>query len=242
MTIIEVFQDSVSHTNAAIEFFINQAQAAIQHKGIFSVALSGGSTPRDLYAGLAEPDRQEKLEWDHIHLFFGDERHVPPNHPESNFKMVQDVLLSKISIPQDCVHRVKAELDPRLAAFDYEDELRGFFEGEWPQFDLVLLGLGDDGHTASLFPGTAGLNEEHRWFIANDVFQLGEWRLTLSKHAINAARMIVVLVRGIDKAEMVSKVLSEKGSDEMKPIQLISPVDGEIVWMIDREAADLLSD
>lgn len=242
MTTIEVFKDSVSQTNAAIEFFIRQAQAAIQQKGIFSVALSGGSTPRQLYAGLAEPDRQEKLAWEHIHLFFGDERHVPPDHQDSNFKMVQDVLLSKITIPQACVHRVKAELDPRLAAFDYEDGLRVFFEGEWPQFDLVFLGLGDDGHTASLFPGTAGLNEEHRWFIANHVPQLGEWRLTLTKHAINAARKIVVLVRGVDKAEMVSNVLSDGDSDELKPIQLISPVDGEMIWMLDREAAGSLAD
>lgn len=242
MPIIEVYKDSVSQTNAAIDLFINNAQAAIQKQGIFSVALSGGSTPKQLYAGLAEPEQQEKLEWEHIHLFFGDERHVPPDHSDSNFKMVQDVLLSNISIPQDCVHRVKAELDPRVAAFAYEDELRGFFESEWPQFDLVLLGLGVDGHTASLFPGTAGLNEEHRWFIANQVPQLEEWRLTLTKHAINAARKIVVLVSGVDKAEMVSKVLSDDGSDELKPVQLISPVDGEMVWMLDREAAGLLPD
>ncbi len=240
MTAIKVFTDSNSQTRAAIDLFISLAQAAIEEKGVFSAALSGGSTPKNLYAGLADPEQQQRLEWAHVHLFFGDERHVPPDHPESNFKMVQETLLSKIPIPQSCIHRVRAELDPRLAAFNYEDELRHFFAGEWPRFDLVLLGMGDDGHTASLFPGTAGLNEEQRWFIANYVPILGEWRLTLTKHAINAARMIVVLVSGQSKAEMISAVLSEKTAQEKIPIKMISPVDGEMIWLLDHEAARLL--
>ena len=180
------------------------------------------------------------LSWSDLHLFFGDERHVPPDHPDSNFLMAHEALLSKASIPDGNIHRVKAELDPRLAAFNYEDELRGFFASEWPRFDLVLLGMGEDGHTASLFPGTAGLNEEQRWFIANYVPNLGEWRLTLTKNAINAARKIVVLVSGQSKAEMVFEVLSKNASQEQKPIQMISPVDGEMLWLIDRRAASLL--
>ena len=239
MTFIEIFNDSSSQTNAAIDLFISLAQAAIEEKGVFSAALSGGSTPRGLYAGLAEPDRQKRFKWAHVHLFFSDERHVPPDHPDSNYKMVQETLLSKISIPQSCIHRVRAELDPRLAAFNYEDELRCFFKGEWPRFDLVLLGMGDDGHTASLFPRTAGINEEQRWFIANFVPNLDEWRLTLTKNAINAARKIVVLVSGQSKAEMIAEVLSEKHAQEKNPIQMISPVDGDMVWLLDREAASL---
>jgi len=240
MTSIKVFNDPSSLANAAIDLFINRAQMAIEEKGVFSAVLSGGSTPRRLYTGLAASEQQQGLDWGNIHLFFGDERHVPPDHPESNFKMVQETLLSKIPIPQSCIHRVRAELDPRLAAFNYEDELRRFFEGEWPRFDLVFLGMGDDGHTASLFPSTAGLNEEHRWFVANYVPKLGEWRLTLTKNAINAACNIVVLVSGQSKAEMISTVLSEDASQKRKPIQLISPIDGEMVWMLDSEAASLL--
>ncbi len=240
MTSIEIFKDPSSQTNAAIDLFISLAQAAIEERGRFSAALSGGSTPSGLYAGLAEPEHRDMLDWTHVHLFFGDERHVPPDHPNSNFNMVQEKLFSKIPIPQNNVHRVMAELDPRLAAFNYEDQLRRFFVGEWPRFDLVLLGMGDDGHTASLFPRTAGLNEEQRWFIANFVPNLGEWRLTLSKNAINAARKIVVLVGGQSKAEMVAEVLSENNSQVKKPIQMISPVDGDCVWLLDREAAGSL--
>lgn len=240
MTSIEVYNNPNSLTNAAIDLFISLAQAAIEEKGGFSVALSGGSTPRSLYVGLGEPEQQQRLDWSKIHLFFGDERNVPPDHPDSNFKMVNEALLLKIPIPQSCIHRVRTELDPRLAAFNYEDELRFFFEGEWPRFDLVLLGMGDDGHTASLFPGTAGVNEEQRWFIANFVPNLEEWRLTLTKNAINAARKIIVLVSGQSKAEMVTEVLAKNVLQEHKPIQMISPDDGEMVWLLDREAAGLL--
>jgi len=240
MSSIQVFPDSNTQTKAAIELFVTSARAAIEQRGTFSIALSGGSTPRKLYTGLADPERQDDLDWQKIHLFFGDERHVPPDHPDSNFLMVHEALLSKISIPDANIHRVKAELDPRLAAFNYEEELRGFFEGQWPRFDLVLLGMGEDGHTASLFPGTAGINEEHRWFIANDVPKLGAYRLTLSKNAINAARKIVVLVSGRSKAEMVSVVLSENSSQVQKPIQMILPEDGEMLWLLDRESASLL--
>ena len=207
---------------------------------MFSTALSGGGTPRKLYAGLAHPERQDDLDWLNTHLFFGDERHVPPDHPDSNFLMVQTALLSKVPIPDANIHRVKAELDPRMAAFSYEEDLQGFFGSEWPHFDLVLLGMGEDGHTASLFPGTAGVNEEQRWFIANYVPNLGEWRLTLTKNAINAARKIIVLVSGQSKAEIISEVLSENTFQEQKPVQMISAEDGELLWLLDREAASLL--
>jgi 6-phosphogluconolactonase len=180
------------------------------------------------------------LPWDDIHFFFGDERHVPADHPDSNFRMVQEVFFSKIPILKDNIHRVKTEMDVRLAAFAYEDELRSFFEGHWPSFDLVLLGLGLDGHTASLFPNTAGLNEEYRWFIANHVRSQNGWRLTLTKNAINAARRIVVLVTGQSKAGILSEVLTGAQEPYQKPIQLITPTDGELIWLLDREAASQL--
>jgi 6-phosphogluconolactonase len=242
MTSIQVFLDTSAQTKAAIDLFITSARSAIEERGVFSVALSGGNTPKKLYAGLAEPDRQVEVDWANIHLFFGDERHVPPDHPDSNFLMVQNTLCDKVSIPIENVHRVKTEMEPRMAAFNYEDDLRAFFSDEWPHFDLVLLGMGDDGHTASLFPGTVGLNEEQRWFIANPVPSQGGWRLTLTKHAINAARMVVVLVSGGSKAEMLHEVMAGTYDPLNKPIQLISPSAGEMIWLLDRAAASLLPD
>jgi 6-phosphogluconolactonase len=242
MTSIQVFLDKSAQTKAAIDLFIASAGSAIEERGVFSVALSGGSTPEMLYAGLAEPDRQAGIDWANIHLFFGDERHVPPDHPDSNFLRVKQILLDEVSIPTENVHRVKAEMEPRMAAFSYEDELRAFFCDEWPRFDLVLLGMGHDGHTASLFPKTAGINEEQRWFIANQVPSQGGWRLTLTKHAINAARKIVVLVSGDSKAEMLAEVLTGVSDPLLKPIQLISPKAGEMIWLLDRAAASRLPD
>lgn len=206
-------------------------------RGSFSAALSGGSTPKMLYSFLAEPENQERLSWADIHLFFGDERHVPPDHPNSNYRMVYETFLSKVPIPEENFHQVMTTLDPRMAAFHYEENLRAHFDSLWPRFDLVLLGMGTDGHTASLFPKTAALNEEQRWFVANFVPGQQVWRLTLSKSAINAARKIVVLVSGQSKAGMLSEVLTGKHDPYNKPVQLIAPVDGEMAWLIDSEAA-----
>jgi 6-phosphogluconolactonase len=242
MPSIQVFLDKSAQMKAAIELFVASARSAIEERGVFSVALSGGSTPKMLYAGLAEPERQEGVDWVNIHLFFGDERHVPPDHPDSNFLMVKNTLFDEVSIPLENVHRVRAEMEPRMAAFSYEDELRAFFSDEWPRFDMVLLGMGNDGHTASLFPKTAGLNEEQRWFIANSLPSQGGWRLTLTKHAINAARKVVVLVSGGLKAEMLAEVLTGSYDPWHKPIQLISPTAGEMIWLLDRAAASRLPD
>jgi 6-phosphogluconolactonase len=234
---IQIYSDQADQSQAAISLFIKLAQKALLDRGSFSVALSGGSTPRQVYAGLANVEHQDQLDWRVIHLFFGDERHVPANHRESNFRMVQETLLNKVPLLDENIHRVKTELDPRLAAFEYEEALRAFFNGAWPRFDLVFLGMGTDGHTASLFPNTAGLNEEQRWFIANWVPSQDAWRLTLTKNAINAARNIVVLVSGSSKAQMLSQVLTGEYDPYHKPIQLIQPVDGEMIWLIDQEAA-----
>ena len=170
----------------------------------------------------------------------GDERHVPPNDPQSNFRLVKENLLDAVPIPGENVHRVKAEMDVRLAAFAYEEELRHFFPGDLPRFDLVLLGMGEDGHTASLFPHSAALNEESRWFVANYAPEKETWRLTLTLNAINAARMVVVLVQGGSKAARLKAVfLDEKGPWNM-PIQAINPQDGKLIWLLDREAGSQL--
>lgn len=237
---IQVYADQSALSRAGVELFVALGQESIQTKGKFTVALSGGSTPKQLYADLAAPEIQDHLNWENIHLFFGDERHVLPNHPDSNYRMVQEVLFSKVSLPAENIHRVRTELDARLAAFEYEEELRVFFDGGWPKFDLLLLGMGTDGHTASLFPNTAGLNEEHRWFIAHQVPSQDVWRLTLTKNAINAAVQIVVMVSGQSKAPMLVDVLTGPYQPTQKPIQMISPVDGKMVWLFDCDAASQL--
>lgn len=242
MKAIKIFPDLQSWTNEAAATFLHIARESLKKRGVFSAALSGGGTPKPVYHQIGFAGNSTQLPWSDIHLFWGDERHVPPEHDDSNFKMVKEQLLDQISIPEGNVHRVPAEMDARMAAFSYEEVLRGFFEKEQPQFDLVFLGLGEDGHTASLFPHSAGLNEEQRWFIANFSPIKEEWRLTLSKNAINAARHIVVLVRGRSKAKMVADVLTGPIEPEEKPIQLISPVDGNMIWILDREAASLLPD
>lgn len=238
---IRVYPNLDVLSQAAADLFTILAVKSIKERGSFAAALSGGSTPKPMYKALTSLERQEKLDWKKIYLFWGDERSVAPEHPDSNYRMVRDNLLEHISIPEENIHRVPAELDPRMAAFSYEETLRGFFQGAWPQFDLVLLGMGDDGHTASLFPYSAGLNEEDRWFIANYAPKRETWRLTLTKNAINAARNIVVLVAGGSKASMLSDVLEGKYEPDKKPIQLIMPVDGKMIWLVDQSAASDLS-
>ncbi len=239
---VRVYSSHTRMSEAAVEMFVGLALSAIEARGLFTVALSGGSTPEPVYAGLAAPEMADILPWEHVHLFWGDERHVPPDDSDSNYRMVRESLLSMIEIPEANVHRVRAEMDARMAAFDYEERLRAVFGDEWPVFDLVFLGMGTDGHTASLFPHSAGLNEEQRWFIANRAPELDAWRLTLTKNAINAARQILVLVVGESKAERIYQVLEGLHQPEDQPIQLINPEDGRMTWLLDEAAAaELLS-
>ena len=242
MKAIKIFPDLETWTREAVTNFLHIANESHNKRGVFTVALSGGGTPKPVYREIGAAGNAKQLPWSDIHLFWGDERHVPPDHEKSNFRMVKEQLLDQISIPEGNVHRVPAEMEARMAAFSYEEVLRGIFDAEQPQFDLVFLGMGEDGHTASLFPHSAGLNEEDRWFIANFSPKKEEWRLTLTKNAINAARNIMVLVRGRSKAKMIADVLTGPMEPEEKPVQLISPTDGNMIWILDREAAQLLPD
>ena len=241
MSNLKIYSDQEALISAAAEFFIDLGNHSIDERERFVVALAGGGTPAPLYALLGAPENRQRLDWPEIHLFWGDERPVPPACSESNYRMVKEQLLDAVTIPENNIHRVPAEMDVRIAAFSYEEELRGFFDGEWPQFDLVLLGMGDDGHTASLFPHSAGLNEEDRWFIANFAPAQKTWRLTLTKNAINTAHNIVVLVSGKAKAKTLAKVLEGDHDPENLPIQLISPTEGEMIWLLDKEAASELN-
>ena len=242
MASIEIFPSDVELIQSAAARFIQLAKRNIASKGKFTVALSGGGTPRPVYAALGEPENSCQVEWTKAHLFWGDERPVPPSDPESNFRMVKEVLLDRIEIPEANIHRVHTEMDVRLAAFQYEEELRQSFNGDWPDFDLVYLGMGDDGHTASLFPHSAGLNEDHRWFIANYAPGRKSWRLTLTANAINAAKTVLVLVKGKEKAGILKTVLTGPQDHQAYPIQMIKPVTGEMVWLVDEDAARLLPD
>jgi len=240
---IRIFDDQTKMFHGAAEEFASRATAAARSQGRFSVALSGGATPRSLYSLLAQ---NQSLPWDRIFFFFGDERHVPPDDAESNYRMVRESLFSKVAIPPANVFRIPAEdSDAKLAAKTYEQTLRQFFsatgDGFFPRFDLVLLGMGPDGHTASLFPGTPALHERSRWVVADWVEKFKTDRITLTLPVLNNAAAVVFLVSGQDKAPTLKEVLEGKQSGEQFPSKLIKPAKGELIWMVDRAAAEQLA-
>ncbi len=224
---------------AALRFF-DSAKAAIALQGRFSVAVAGGNTPKRVYQLLASERYKGRIEWSSVHIFFGDERCVPPDHSDSNYRMLKESLLSHVPIPEMNVHRMRGEDDPALSSRLYEQELRAFFEAAaWPRFDLILLGMGEDGHTASLFPHTAALREEKAWVVANWVEQLETFRLTLTVPAICHAAHIIFLVTGEAKARRLNEVLNSPRDPERLPAQLIQAIDGSLEWLIDKAAASL---
>jgi 6-phosphogluconolactonase len=201
--------------------------------------LAGGSTPESTYQILAR-DYSDRIAWSKVYVFFGDERAVPPHHEDSNLKMASEVLLDHV--PVGNVHRIRGELPPEEAAKAYEEELRIFFQTEdVPRVDLILLGLGADGHTASLFPWTAALEVHDRWVVANPVPRLGTTRITLTLPVINAARAVIFLVAGEDKAEALREILEGDADPRAYPAKLVQPPSGP-EWMVDQSAASLLSD
>jgi 6-phosphogluconolactonase len=222
------------------------ARQAIMRQGHFSLALSGGSTPRDLYRSLATAPVVNRIDWKRVHLFWGDERCVPPDHADSNFAMVQDALLSQVPVPSGNIHRIRGEIDPHAAADAYEDDLRQFFPAAAPRFDLILLGMGSDGHTASLFPASPAVvhtldASSQRWVVANTSDGAAPWRVTLTPLAINAAAQVIFLVAGRDKAATLNQVLNGPFQPRTLPAQLIRPTHGDLIWMVDAGAASLLS-
>ena len=238
---VQVFDDAEAVARGAAERFVELGQAAIDARGCFSVGLAGGSTPKRAYELLASEAYREQLNWSKVHIFFGDERCVPPDHSESNYRMANEALISRVSIPPPNVHRINGLGDAVANASLYEDELRTFFNAaSWPRFDLVLLGMGDDGHTASLFPGTKALVEPRAWVVANWVEKFGAFRITLTAPAINHAANIAFLVTGATKAERLLEVLRGALDPEKLPSQLIQPLDGSLFWLVDKAAAGRL--
>jgi len=221
--------------------FAAHAAAAVQERGIFAVALSGGSTPKSLYQLLASDEKwRATLPWPKIHFFWGDERHVPPDDANSNYRMAHEALLSKVPIPPENVHRIRSEeADALVAAGQYSRDLSHFFQtspGQLARFDLVLLGLGADGHTASLFPHTLALQEQERWVFANWVESLNSYRITLTLPILNNAASVLFLVGGAEKSDILRAVLAGDGSTTY-PAQLIQPATGRLIWLLDRSAA-----
>lgn len=235
---IKVVADANELSRVGAAEFERAARNAVQARGKFTVSLSGGSTPRGLYSRLAQAGRA--LPWDQIYFFWGDERHVPPDDKDSNYRMVREALLSQAPIPADHVFRMHAEeKDAALVAQQYEQTLRQFFglkEGELPRFDLMLLGLGPDGHTASLFPGSKALNERSRLVVANWVEEFGHYRLTFTVPVINHAAEIIFLVSGEEKSAALQSVLYGEASAQQFPAKLIQPVNGRLLWLVDRAA------
>ena len=232
---IDVYESRERLAEAAARLFVERARRAIDASGRFAVALAGGSTPASAYELLAAGHR-DALDWGRVHFFFGDERGVPPDHEDSNYRMAEGALLSHVR--PGSVHRMRGELPPAEAAALYDGELREFFGGA-PVFDLVMLGIGEDGHTASLFPRTPALDVKDRFAVENPVEKLGTTRITLTVPAINASRHAVFLVGGEGKAEALKEILEGNADPRDYPAKLVRPAGG-VTWMVDRAAARLL--
>jgi 6-phosphogluconolactonase len=220
------------------------ATEAVSARGRFTAALSGGKTPVALYTLLAKAPYMPHLPWARVHLFWGDERCVPPDHADSNYRMTRESLLDHVPIPPANIHRMPGEMDPAEAAARYEERLREFFvtHGDgFPVFDFFLLGLGEDGHTASLFPGTRSIRESARWVVGHYVDAQKGWRITLTPPVINAARMVAFIVAGAGKAAVMKEILEGPFRPDTLPAQIVRPAGGDLVWMLDREAAALLN-
>ena len=237
---VVILPDPEALAHEAARRIVDLSREASGSRGRFSVALSGGSTPGRLYRLLAEEPYRDLVPWGEVHLFWGDERCVPPGDPGSNYFLANETLISRVPIPPGNVHRVHGELEPERAARAYEQTLQDFFCGPHTRFDLVLLGLGEDGHTASLFPGSPVLAETERLAaVASAVYQdRPAQRVTLTLPAINSARQILFLVTGRTKAPVVQSIV--EGSGERLPAQRIQPAAGGLTWLLDTEAARLI--
>jgi 6-phosphogluconolactonase len=237
---LKIVPDVESLYRAGADEFLRCAQQAIAQRGRFCVVLSGGNTPRGVYSLLAAS--ANSLAWEHVYIFFGDERGVPPDDPQSNYRMAKEALLSRVPVPATNVFRMHAELAADLAAQQYQDQVRSFFrlsESAWPRFDLIFLGLGDDGHTASLFPGSAALQENSRLVVANWVERFQSYRITFTYPVLNHAEEVAFLVSGESKSHILQDILKQSPTAKY-PAQLVQPQEGRLLWIVDKAAARLL--
>jgi 6-phosphogluconolactonase len=244
--VIKIFSNFNDLTRFAAEKFIEIGTDSIERRGKCSVALAGGSTPKALYKMLADDEFKDKIDWRKVYFFFGDERNVLPDDDESNFKMARENLLQPLNIDDKNIFRWQTELlDAKKIAEDYQKNIIEFYElkeDEFPRFDLILLGMGDDGHTASLFPFSQALGETKEIAVANSVEKLDTIRLTLTFPVINNAANVIFLVKGADKAETLREVLEGKNEPQKYPSQSVKPREGDLYWLIESEAARLLTE
>jgi len=246
---VEVVPDKRALMEAGAAAFAGAARAAIAAHGRFVTALSGGSTPRALFELLATERFAASIDWGRVHVCWGDERAVRPDADASNYRMAREALLDHVPIPPSQVYRIRSEKPPAIAAEAYERTLRTLFATPagpprpvaGARFDLVLLGMGDNGHTASLFPGLHAVREAERWVVAESVAEVGMWRITLTPPVLNAARHVLFLVSGAGKAAMLRRVLEGPPDPDALPAQAIAPVDGVLEWLVDADAAAALS-
>ena len=239
---LNVYNDPEQLARAAAELFVSLSGSAIHARGRFRVALSGGTTPHRVYELLATDEFRPRVDWDSVDLFWGDERYVSAEDRESNYRMTTETLLRHISIPPDNVHRVRTDISPPSAAASvYEIEVRKSFQytTSIPQFDLVFLGLGTNGHTASLFPHSAVLREQSRLVVADFVTEVNMWRITMTAPLLNRGRAVAFLVEGKAKADVLHQVLVGPNDPQRLPAQIIAP-EGKLLWMLDEDAAGLV--
>jgi 6-phosphogluconolactonase len=238
--IVRVLRDSATIAAEAAKLILDLSNQALEAHGSFSIALAGGSTPKALYELLASDGYANQVEWERWEVYFGDERCVPPEHAESNYRMAREALLSRVPIPPSRVFRMKGELEPEQAAKEYGQMLKARF-GEGG-FDVVLLGMGNDGHTASLFPGTPALSEKEHRCVAQFVEKSTtgpSWRVTLTAPFINRAETVVLLISGAAKAQVLQEVLEGDPDPQRLPVQLIDPSSGKLIWLVDVAAAGM---
>jgi 6-phosphogluconolactonase len=237
---IRILPDLESVSRAAAELLVEQAREAISDRGRFSLVLSGGHTPRRMYELLARDPFRDQVSWERVHVFWGDERCVSPNDPRSNELMARQALLNHIGVPLVQIHPIRCADRIREAALEYDALLRAFFKDRPPRFDFVLLGLGEDGHTASLFPETHVLEERDRWVAELYLRKQDLYRITLTVPIINQAAVVTFLVSGASKARILHEVLEDPFDPFRLPAQLIRPISGKLLWLVDEESAALL--
>jgi len=243
---IRILRDGAAIAKRAAQEFVQSAATAVRAKGSFDVALAGGSTPKALYSLLVnDPALRSQVPWDKMHLFFGDERHVPPDHSDSNFRMAAEAMISKSPLKPEQVTRIKAEHpDADQAALEYERALRDYFKlmaGEYPHFDLLFAGMGNEGHTLSLFPGTKALHADGRLVVRNWIGKLYAQRITLTAQAASNSAEIIFMVTGTDKAPALKAVLEGPYEPEQLPAQLLQPKNGKLLWLVDAAAGSMLA-
>lgn len=240
MLMLKIFADPEELSQYAARQFSELAQEAIDRHGRFTVALTGGSSPQRLHQLLANPPYRDQIPWQKVHVFWGDERYVPLTDDRSNAKMAFDTLLHQVDVPENQIHVMTSDLPPEVFASQYEQTIKDHFQGAPPVFDLILLGMGDDGHTASLFPETEVLHEKEKWVSSLYLPSQHMYRITLTAPLINQAAQVTMLVFGKKKADTLQQVLKGPYQPEHLPAQLIQPENGELTWLVDEEAASHL--